>query len=293
MDVLRNDWQIWLYRCYDDDMSKNGKRVSMEIILEAASNHEGDMDRAREMIRQAASLGVDTIKFQSYRSETLRSDVSETEEARRRKFQLSDQDHYDLKECCQQQGISFLTTCFDRNRVPFLKELGIRRIKIASPDCASKGMIEDLKEFVDEFIVSTGMSLSREVDQVIEQLKDKKLILLHCVSLYPTPPEKSHLKRLEMLKTKHPRIGFSDHSLGIEVAKVAMSRGICLIEKHFTIDKSLKDFGHTFSLDLSEARALVAFREFLKTVDGDIYSDCLQEEKLAREKFIGLWGNNR
>lgn len=265
----------------------------VKVILEAASNHEGDMDRALDMVRQAAEMGADLVKFQSYRAENLRDDVPQAERERRAKFALSDDDHVRLIEACDTHGIPFLTTCFDRGRVPFLKELGLTSIKIASPDCGSRAMLEDLAEFVDTFYVSTGMSYQADIDTALDVLKGKNVVLLHCVSLYPTPPEKAQLSRLEWLRAKHPHVGYSDHTLGVEVAKIAMSRNIEVIEKHWTIDKSLPDFGHTFSIDNAEARQLIAFRDLLAVSEGEPDPDLQQDEVPAREKFVGIWGDNR
>ena len=116
-----------------------------KIVLEAASNHEGDIGRAKEMVRVAAELGADMIKFQSYRAENLRTDVPEEERRRRAKLALSDDDHRVLIELCREHEIPFLTTCFDRGRVPFLRDLGLRTIKIASPDCGATSMLEAWK----------------------------------------------------------------------------------------------------------------------------------------------------
>lgn len=263
------------------------------IILEAASNHEGSLDRALQMVRTAAEVGADMVKFQSYRAEKLRADVPEAERARRAKFQLSDDAHRRLIEECEKCKIPFLTTCFDRERVPFLKSLGLKSIKIASPDCGAKAMLEDLAQFIDTFYISTGMSYAAEIDQAISTLKGKKVVLLHCVSLYPTVPEDIHLKRIDWLKARHPHVGFSDHTLGTEVAKIALARGIEVLEKHWTIDKSLPDFGHTFSITTDEAKEIIAFRNLIRVADGQPYGDLQDKEKAARDKFVGIWGNNR
>jgi len=263
------------------------------IVLEAASNHEGDIERAQEMVRVAAELGADMIKFQSYRAENLRGDVSEEERQRRGRLALSDQDHRALIEACREHGIPFLTTCFDRGRVPFLRDLGLRTIKIASPDCGALSMLEDLADFIDEFIISTGMSYESEIDDALRTLRGKKVTLLHCVSLYPTDPKDAHLRRIDWLRSKHSRVGYSDHTLGVEIAKIAVARGVDLVEKHWTLDKSLPDYGHTFSIDVAEARELIAFRDLVGVADGHSYADLQEKEKPARDKFVGIWGDNR
>ena len=263
-----------------------------QIILEVASNHNGDLDTARELIAAAAEVGADYVKFQSYQSRTLVG-AYERESQRRAALELSDEDHVVLVEECRRRRVRFLTTPFDVDRIAFLSTLGLDAIKVASPDIGSATMIRRLREHFPHLIVSTGMSTTDEVQTAANLLQGHRFTFLHCVSLYPTPVEKAHLIRMDWLRQFTPSVGLSCHSLDLRVAKVAIARGAAFVEKHFTLSRRQEDFGHSFAIEPREARALCDWRDACATIMGDSYQDCLEEERPLRTQFIGKWGANR
>jgi len=263
-----------------------------KIILEAASNHNGNIETAKDMVRTAAAIGADYIKFQSYRAEKLVN--ADDEEVRRRSsLELSDEDHVVLLEECRNSGIKFLTTPFDMDRIEFLSGLGLEEIKIASPDVGSTLMIEKLKQHFSHLIISTGMATNEEITKTAQLLKDHEFTFLHCVALYPTPPEKAHLIRMNWLRQFTSSVGLSCHSLDLSVAQIAIAQGADFVEQHFTLSRNQEDFGHFFSIEPQEAEKLVRWRDKCAEIIGELYEDCLDEELPMRDQFIGKWGDNR
>ncbi len=173
----------------------------VNIIAEIGSNHNGDMTLAKEMISAAKESGADYSKFQSWREEDLQpgpwdKDVPFFNYKNKRDFykkaQLSNDNHYELKEYCDKVGIKFLTTCFSNHRADFLSDLGLDTIKVASTDSTNQLMIDNLSHKFDRLIVSTGMTTNAEIKDLCGWLSHccKKHVVMHCISMYPTPLEK-------------------------------------------------------------------------------------------------------
>ena len=233
------------------------------IIADCSSNHMGNMDIAFEMIKLAAEAGIDTVKFQSWRADNIPKDFPyyDSVYARHYKTQLSDDDHIRLIEHCNDNNINFLTTCFDIDRVDFLASLGISEIKVASPDCVSFNLLDLLMKKFPRLIISTGMSTDEEIESMINHVKGHDVIVLHCVSIYPTPLDKVNLERIEWLKSFGVRVGFSDHSLGTEASMLAIAMGVEIIEKHFTLSRSLPGKDQSMSTEINEFKRIVEWRE--------------------------------
>jgi sialic acid synthase SpsE len=263
-----------------------------KIIAEAAANHNGDMQVARKMIAVAAESGADYIKFQSWLSGNLITDDPSNRQYYKER-ELSDQAHFELMDECRKHGISFLTTCFDIGRIDFLKKLGVREIKVASPDAGSYRMIEALKDNFDHLIVSTGMSYESEVRKTADLLKGRSFTLLHCVSLYPTPPEKVNMARMDWLRQFTPSVGFSDHTFGTDAAKLAIARGAAYVEKHFTLDRKMPGRDQPLSAEPAELKEICAFARTAEAMMGPGRNDLFDEEVPARNRYVGRWGNNR
>ncbi len=263
-----------------------------KIIAEISSNHIGDMSLAFEMIAAAAENGADIVKFQSWREETLIPEWPDHDWYK--KTELNDNDHFLLKEECEKKGVDFLTTCFDRKRINFLSTLGMKFIKVASPDLASFTMLKELREQFQYIIASTGMSTPEEIKTAASILGKGNFAFLHCVSIYPTPVEKLNLRKIEWLKNFTKNVGLSDHSLGITGAMIAVARGVSFVEKHFTLDQNLPGKDHKISILPNELKALSDFRNSVAMADGKELTLTLSDEEIkTKEKFTGRWGNNK
>lgn len=261
------------------------------IIAEAGANHNGDIELAKEMIRVAANCGADYIKFQSWQSKNLK--LGDPNYERHRKSELSDADHLILMEECARSGIQFLTTCFDIGRIEFLASLGLKTIKIASPDCGSAKMISLMKDVFEHLIISTGMSYDQEVEKTAKLLMGYSYTFLHCVSLYPTPLDKVNIARMDWLRQFTPSVGFSDHTLGTEAAKLAIARGTSFVEKHFTLDRGLPGKDQAISVEPAEIKELVEFAAQTEMMMGMERPTLSADEEKMRQIYIGKWGDNR
>lgn len=262
-----------------------------QIVAEAATNHLGDLGRALEMVDTAAEIGCDYIKFQSWQTKNLRPDDPGREFHQQR--ELSDEAHWKLVDRCVSRGISFLTTCFDAERIPFLQSLGLRTIKIASPDCGSYPFLRQVRAAFDEVIASTGMSYDAEVAGCARILQSGPFCLCHCVSLYPTPPEEINLHRMDWLKQFSPHVGYSDHSLGTAAGKLSIARGAVYLEKHFTLERNPNDPLSAMSGTPDEFRELVAYAREVEQMLGRAQRELSPQEEEARTVWIDRRGRNR
>ena len=263
-----------------------------EIVADIGSNHMGDIGLAEEMVRSAAEIGIDTVKFQSWQARKLMKDFPDYDAtyARHRKTELSDEAHKHLIEICEEVGVDFLTTCFDIGRVEFLASLGLKRIKVASPDCANFRLLDALMDNFEQIIVSTGMSTDEEVLQMIEYVHGHDVIILHCVSLYPTPIDGLNLSRMIWLKEQGLRVGFSDHSMGTEAAKLAIALGAEIVEKHFTFSRYLPGKDQSMSTTPDEFQELVIWAGLVPEIMGKPHPTLSEEELKLREIYQGKWG---
>lgn len=265
--------------------------MKTKVIAEASSNHCGDIAIAKEMIKKAAESGADYIKFQSWQAKNLRP--GDPNYQRHKKTELSDNDHYTLIDECKKYKIQFLTSCFDINRVDFLSSLGLKSIKVPSPEFASLRMIKALCERFEHLIISTGAATQAEIDDAYSIIKKTNFTFLHCVSIYPLPPEKANLERMNWLRKYTSSVGFSDHSLGSDLAKVAIAMGAEYIEKHFTIDKSLPGRDQAMSAGPDVIKEIVTYAGYVETVKGKALYKLGNEEKEFRKQYVGKWGDNR
>jgi sialic acid synthase SpsE len=280
-------------------VAKNSK---LKIIAEIASSHNGDIEIGKKMIQIAASTGVDIVKFQSWQSKNV--DDSDPDKNRYASLELSDEAHYELKKECERNGVEFLTTCYDAGRIPFLKSLGLEKIKVASTDLKAFNFLKKLRDNFKEVIVSTGMSTKEEIEQAIEILKTGEFTVMHCVSVYPCPLEKANMKKLLWLKELTPHVGYSDHTEGIEAPIFSMGMGVKYIEKHFTLDKNTPQIAHSVGRDIKPItthsiasepdtfKKICDWRDKYEISLGDGRLELLPEEELTREKYTGRLGQN-
>ncbi len=231
---------------------RNGRKVGDHlkpyIVAEMNTSHFGDMALAKSMIESAKQAGCDCVKFQSWTAETLYANGYYQENAIAKRFvkklSLADAQLRDLAMHCAEIGMDFASTPYSRHEAEFLVEhCGVPFIKIASMELNNHPYLEFLGRMGAPLVLSTGMGSLDEIRSavdVIERTGNGRLVILHCVSVYPAAPEMIRLNNILGLRSEFPHIpiGYSDHTLGLEVPVAAVALGACLIEKHFTLDKS-------------------------------------------------------
>lgn len=246
------------------------------IIAEAGVNHNGCIDRAKQLIEAAAEAGADAVKFQTFKTEALVTDtarqadyqsentgVVESQFTMLKRLELSEADHYALLETCQHHRLEFMSTAFDAASVDFLHRLGVQRWKIPSGELLSIPYLRQIARFNQPVILSTGMGDLDEVRLAVDTLLKAGLALdnltvLHANTAYPTPYQDVNLRAMRTLAdTFGVAVGLSDHSLGIEVPIAAVALGAQVIEKHFTLDNSLPGPDHKASLEPAELKSMV------------------------------------
>lgn len=247
------------------------------IIAEAGVNHNGDYDRAVAMIHAAKAAGADYVKFQTavpelvissvapkaeYQKETTGAEESQLEMCR--KIHLRLEDYAPLAEICREVGIGFMSTPFDLVSIDCLALLGMDYWKIPSGEITNLPYLRKIARKGGKVILSTGMSELCEVEAALEVLEDNGIgradvALLHCNTQYPTPMCDVNLRAMEQLAALHPgAVGYSDHTVGIEVPVAAVAMGARIIEKHFTLDRNLPGPDHKASLEPAELASMVS-----------------------------------
>lgn len=256
-----------------ESMNSSGHVI---IIAEAGVNHNGSMEMARQLIDAAAEAGVDYVKFQTFKADKLVTRAARQAEYQKRnigdgadsqyemlrKLELSEEDHRELKDYCRQKGVRFLSTAFDLESVEFLHELCPGLWKIPSGEITNYPYLRKIAGYNEEVVMSTGMSTDEDVENALLALREngqdlEKVTLLHCNTQYPTPMEDVNLLAMNSLRRFVKRVGFSDHTQGIEIPIAAAALGADVVEKHFTLSRSLPGPDHKASLEPQELKAMV------------------------------------
>lgn len=246
------------------------------IIAEAGVNHNGSLAIAKRLIEEAAKAGADYIKFQSFVTENLVSrnakladyqkinlDSEKSQFEMLKELELSLNDHYELIEYCHQLKIAFFSTAFDMDSIDLLSKLDLPIWKIPSGEITNLPYLQKIGSFNKPIILSTGMATLGEIEAAIEVLENAgtprgQITVLHCTSEYPAPINEVNLKAMatiaEAFKVK---VGYSDHTVGIEISLAAVSLGATVIEKHFTLDRNMKGPDHKASLEPDEFKKMV------------------------------------
>lgn len=244
------------------------------IVAEAGVNHNGDPQLAKRLVDVAVEARADAVKFQTFKSERVISPltpkaayqmkttgVGESQLDMVKRLELSFDDFRELYFYCQQQGILFMSTPFDEESADFLADLGVTVLKVSSGEITNLPFLSHLARKGKPLIVSTGMACLGEVETAVKCINkagNENLVLLHCVSSYPADPADANLRAMgTMAAAFGVPVGYSDHTLGIEVSLAAVALGACVIEKHFTLDRKLPGPDHQVSLIPAELRALV------------------------------------
>ena len=250
------------------------------IIAEAGVNHDGSLERALALVDAAARCGADAVKFQTFKAASLvamhapRAPYQGPGDqlSLLRALELGPDAFRALRDRAQQRGIEFLSTPFDEESADLLESLGVLRFKVSSGDITDHGLLRRIAQFKKPVILSTGMARNEEIADALETLDScgaPEVTLLHCISSYPACPEELQLCSIERLRCRfRRRVGFSDHSIGIEACLVARALGASVLEKHITLDRRAPGPDHAASTEPEEFTRLVQTVRLVETMLG-------------------------
>ena len=262
----------------------------MIIIGEAGVNHNGDIELAKKLIDAASDAKVDYVKFQSFKADKLVSPTARMADYQLRNLksnndsqfnmlknlELSENDHLELISYCKSKNVSFFSTAFDSDGVFYLSTLNLDFFKVPSGELTNFPYIRAIAKTGKPVILSTGMANLNEIEQTLNILvsngtKKSDITVLHCNTEYPTPMNDVNLKAMLTIKKKFDvSVGYSDHTLGIEVPIAAVALGAKIIEKHFTLDRNLIGPDHKASLEPDELKEMVkSIRNIEKVISGN------------------------
>ncbi|WP_270966490.1 N-acetylneuraminate synthase [Campylobacter upsaliensis] len=277
------------------------------IIAEAGVNHNGDINLAKKLIEQAAKAGADVVKFQTFKAnscvsvsakkakyqlETTAKEESQLEMIK--KLELSYESHFELMKHCKKHGIAFLSTPFDLESVEFLRGLDLPYFKIPSGEITNLPYLKAVAKCKKKVLLSTGMANLGEIEAALTILRKngtRNITLLHCNTEYSTPFKDVNLNALKTLKEAFKlEVGYSDHTEGIVASLGAVALGAVVIEKHFTLDKTMEGPDHRASLEFEELKALCkGIRELEKALGSGIKKASKSEAKnkiIARKSLV-------
>lgn len=281
------------------------------IIAEAGVNHNGDLNLAKKLVQEAAYAGADYVKFQSFDTEDIvtkdakqasyqekNTKTKQSQYDMLKKLELDKKAHIELIKECEKCGINFLSTAFDLKNIELLNELGLEIFKIPSGEITNLPYLKAIARLNKKVFMSTGMSNLAQIQEALDILckygtKRKNITLLHCNTQYPTPFEDANLKAMLTLKDAFKLdVGYSDHTQGISVALGAAALGALVIEKHFTLDKSMQGPDHKASLEPCELRAMIKGIREIEMALGDgikrISKSEKENAKIARKSLVAL-----
>ena len=283
------------------------------IIAEAGVNHNGSLDNAFKLIDAAVDAGVDYVKFQTFKSENLVSksakkadyqiqntgNSTDSQYEMLKKLELSHENHELLIDYCKQKNIQFFSTAFDLDSVQYLKEIGLDLVKIPSGEITNLPYLRKAAQLFQKVIISTGMCTMEDIEAAInvflkEGISKENVTILHCNTEYPTPMNDVNLKAMLSIQQEFGTdIGYSDHTLGIEVPVAAVALGASVIEKHFTLDNTMEGPDHAASLEPLQLKEMVkAIRNIEHAISGDGIKKPSESEmkniEIARKSIVAL-----
>ncbi|MDF2944241.1 MAG: N-acetylneuraminate synthase family protein putative legionaminic acid synthase LegI [Herbinix sp.] len=277
------------------------------IIAEAGVNHNGDLELAKRLVDIAKDAGADVVKFQTFKAENLvcrtapkadyqmlTTNKQESQFEMLKKLEVTEDMHKELISYCKEKKIEFMSTPFDEDSVLLLMDLGMETIKIPSGEITNYPYLKQIGNYKKKVIISTGMSNLDEVKEAVNILRSEgteDISVLHCTTAYPTNMEDVNLRAMSnMMEELQVPVGYSDHTLGIEVPIAAVALGAIIIEKHFTIDKKMDGPDHKASLEPEELKAMIkAIRNIEKAFGYGVKKPCKAEEKnieIARKSIV-------
>jgi N,N'-diacetyllegionaminate synthase len=275
--------------------------MSVFIIAEAGVNHNGSIKLAKKLIDVAVESGADAVKFQTFKTKNLVSkdakkadyqkkntDVLESQFDMIKKLELDVNTHKKLISYCQKKGIMFLSSPFDHDSINLLSDLGLKIFKIPSGEITNLPYLRQIGLLGKKVVLSSGMSTLKEVKSALTVLiesgtKKENITILHANTMYPTPMEDVNLNAmLTIQKELDISVGYSDHTIGIEVDIAAVAMGASIIEKHFTLDQNLQGPDHKSSLEPKELKAMVLSIRNIEKALGD------NKKKLSPSESINI-----
>lgn len=276
------------------------------IIAEIGANHNGDIVLAKKLIDAAKDCGADAVKFQSWKPGSIEAkEVYDKNQSYNdgdggkkhfgslkemvEKYYLRDEQHIELSNYCKNIGIDFCSTPFSIEEVDLLNKLDVPFFKTASMDINNFALLKHMASFGKPIILSTGMATIGEIERAIKTIEDAgndKIIILHCISIYPPKYGDINLKNIPMLQRvfDYP-VGFSDHSIGTSIPLASIALGSCVIEKHFTLDKDLPGWDHQISANPYELREIVKEGKNIQVALGSFKRVVSEDEKDKKGKF--------
>ena len=248
------------------------------VIAEAGVNHNGELEMAKRLVDVAAEAGADLVKFQTFKADKIASEAAEkakyqvcneggteanSQLVMLKRLELSEADHALLIDHCASRGIGFFSTGFDLESLDFLNGLGFEQFKVPSGEITNLPYLRRVAGFGKDIILSTGMASMGEIEAAIEAIETtglprKRITVLHCTTEYPAPFDEVNLHAMNTIgRAFGVRVGYSDHTQGVEVSLAAVALGATVIEKHFTLDRKLPGPDHAASLEPKELTAMV------------------------------------
>jgi sialic acid synthase SpsE len=270
------------------------------VIAEAGLNHNGSVEIARKLIDVAAVAGVDAVKFQKRTVSKLAikavldapderfPEFGKTYREIREHLEFSADEYVELKKYAESKGLDFMVTAFDTDAYDFLEAVGVERFKLASHSLTNIELLEYMARKGKLTVLSTGMADLEEIDRAVEIFRSHKapLALMHCVSAYPTPLYECNLAMIEVLKQRYQLVtGYSGHEIGCLPSVMAVVLGAQLIERHYTLSKSMTGFDHKMSLEPDELIAMVREIRAVKGIIGTGKKVVSDAEWITRRKY--------
>ena len=283
--------------------------MSVFIIAEAGVNHNGSIELAYKLIDVASASGADAVKFQTFKANNLVSINAQKAEYQKqttkqsesqfnmlKKLELNTNAHKKLINYCKKKDIVFLSTPFDHESIDLLNGLGLQIFKIPSGEITNLTYLRHIGSLGKEIILSTGMSTLKEIEEALIILTSagtskENITILHANTMYPTPMGDVNLKAMQTIQDKFGiAVGYSDHTLGIEVDIAAVAMGATIIEKHFTLDKTMDGPDHKSSISPDELNAMVSsIRNIEKALGSSIKKPSKSEKPniiMARKSIV-------
>lgn len=273
------------------------------IIAEAGVNHNGSISNAYKLIDAAKAAGVDYVKFQTFKADNLVSksapkaeyqihntaNESDTQYEMLKNLELSEKQHEALIAYCKKVDINFFSTAFDLDSLQYLKDIGLNLVKIPSGEITNLPYLRKAAELFNRIILSTGMSNLSDIEAAINVFKLKgieDITILHCNTEYPTPMKDVNLTAMLTIKNHfNVNVGYSDHTLGIEVPIAAVALGATIIEKHFSLDRTMEGPDHAASLEPNELKMMV---DAIRNIELAISGDGIKQPSPSEKKNIAI-----
>ena len=286
-----------------------GDEEPIFIVAEIGVNHNGDVRLAKKLIDAAKDAGADAVKFQAFKTEKVvtkyaekanyqkeTTGLSESQYNMIRRLELKDEEFKELFNYAEKNNIIFLSSAFDKDSVDLLDYLGVPAFKVASGEITDFPLLKYIAEKKKPIILSTGMSTVDEIEDALKVIRERgieDIVLLHCVTSYPAEIEDANLMVIETLRRRFKLpVGFSDHTLGITAPIAAAVLGAVLIEKHFTLDRTLPGPDHRTSLEPDELKDMIKSIRDVEKALGDGIKKLTEDEerikKVARRSIVAI-----